>query len=70
MTPEAMIPEAVIPQAMIPETMTPEIETLTTRGISVRARRAGSGMPIVFLHGAAAGRLGCRSSSGYRNASR
>jgi pimeloyl-ACP methyl ester carboxylesterase len=32
--------------------MTPEIETLITRGVSVRMRHAGSGAPVLFLHGA------------------
>ena len=32
--------------------MTAEIETLNTRGISVRTRCAGSGPPVLFLHGA------------------
>jgi len=32
--------------------MTTEIETMVTRGTRVRARRAGKGKPVLFLHGA------------------
>ena len=32
--------------------MTSEIETMITRGTRVRVRRAGTGQPVLFLHGA------------------
>ena len=32
--------------------MPPEIARLVTRGVAVRARRAGTGRPVLFLHGA------------------
>lgn len=32
--------------------MAPAIDRLVTRGVSVRIRRAGSGVPMLFLHGA------------------
>jgi pimeloyl-ACP methyl ester carboxylesterase len=32
--------------------MSPETERLVTRGVAVRARRGGTGAPVLFLHGA------------------
>src|SRR5207253_2156808 len=34
------------------DVMTGQTETLVTRGTRVRVRRAGSGKPVLFLHGA------------------